>query len=138
MASAFNELIDSTMDFVRAQFGQFGQMGQTGGNVFWDYLTLLQNRGFTMSNDFMEYTTNVLNAMINYQKAAASTSGMETQLTEITRLMLDFIKETKGRGDWNDFLAQLGDKQLQFTEEYTQYVKKVIEAVHTIYSYQIW
>ncbi|MBF0319831.1 MAG: hypothetical protein HQL01_08535 [Nitrospirae bacterium] len=138
MASAFNDLIDSTMDFVKSQFGQFGQIGQPGVNYFWDYLNLLQNKGFTMSNDFMEYTTRVLNAMINYQKAAASTSGMETQLAEITQLMLDFIKDTKGKGDWNDFLVQLGEKQLQFADEYTQYVKRVIEAVHTIYSYQIW
>ncbi|MBF0487401.1 MAG: hypothetical protein HQK98_04505 [Nitrospirae bacterium] len=135
MASGFNDLIDSTMNFVKEQFGQ---TGQPSVNVFWDYLTLLQNRGFAMSNDFTEFTSRVLEAMIDYQKATASTSGMETQLIEITQVMLDFIKDSKGTGNWNDFMSQLADKQIQLTDEYTQYIKRVIEAVHTVYSYQIW
>lgn len=135
MASGFNELIDATMNFVKERFGQ---PSYDGVNIFWDYLSLLQNRGLAMGNDFAEFSARILDAMIEYQKATASTTGMENKLIEITQVMLDFIKDSKGTGNWNDFLSQLTDKQIKLSEEYTQYIKRVIEAVHTIYSYHIW
>ncbi|MCG6553879.1 MAG: hypothetical protein L7F77_16265 [Candidatus Magnetominusculus sp. LBB02] len=135
MASGFNELIDATMDFVREQFEKAGNQSV---NIFWDYLSLLQNKGLDMGNDFAEFSSEVLDAMIEYQRAAISTAGIESKLKEINEFMLEFIKENKGKGNWNDFLNQLADKQLQLNNEYTQYVKRVIESVHKIYSYHIW
>lgn len=129
--NAFNALIDSTMDFVKEHIANGGKPDV---NVFWNYLGLLQKRGLSMGNDFAEFSARLFDAMIDYQKAAASTTGMENKLIEITKIMLDFIKDTKGTGNWNDFKRLLSDKQIELGQEYIQYVKRVIESVHSIYS----
>lgn len=137
MASAlpeFDELIDSMMSFVKEQF-DFAS--HEGVNAFWDYLSLLQNRGFTMSSDFAAFSTRILEAMIEYQKAASYTSGIENKFIEITQFLLDFIGDSKGTGNWDDFLKQLSKKKIELTDEYIAYIKRVIEAIHTMYSSQI-
>ncbi|MBF0517751.1 MAG: hypothetical protein HQK97_11665 [Nitrospirae bacterium] len=82
--NAFNALIDSTMDFVKEHIANGGKPDV---NVFWNYLGLLQKRGLSMGNDFAEFSARLFDAMIDYQKAAASTTGMENKLIEITKIM---------------------------------------------------
>ncbi|MEO5357661.1 MAG: hypothetical protein H7844_10235 [Nitrospirae bacterium YQR-1] len=131
----FNDLIDMTVSFAE-KFSR-GWLDATYLDLFLE----MEKKGFLLSRDLKEYSTSVADAVIAFQKSLLNTNGLEGKAAEINAKVIEYMKSSNGKIDlaaWEKFSLEMKKTYAGLSKESMDYMKKAMEAVTSIYSFEIW
>ena len=103
-----------------------------------DFLSDVQNKGFELTDEMTAYLGSVLESMKQFYQAATSTSGMTEVMASIPKDTVTFIQDHKGvwgQSEWEQFLAQLQEKGVAYSDEATSYLGGILESVKRLYDF---
>ena len=102
-----------------------------------DFLSDVQKKGFEVTDEMTAYLGSVVESMKQFYQAATATTGMTKVMASIPKDTVAFIQEHKGvwgQSEWEQFLAEIQNKGVAYTDETTNYLGGILESVKRLYS----